>query len=194
MSSMHEHEFRTVLTRRIIDRYLPPSGRLINELALPQHGARVDVAVVADRLTGFEIKTSRDRLSRLPAQQNAYGLVFDRMYLAVEPRHLVGATSIVPTWWGILELSQGPQGHRWVQRRASRLNPGVHLHSLVQLLWRDEVLNELSRLGLADGLRGAPKATLWAELAGACPKVISRTELKQRVRQTLMLREGWRAD
>lgn len=169
-----------------------PEYRVIHELALPQHGARVDIAVVADRLIGFEMKTASDSLARLPQQQRAYGMVFDRMFIAVESKHIATVMDAVPEWWGVLELT-APAGRRpWTQRRASRLNPDGSLHALVQLLWREETLEELEELGLG-GRRSATRAELWSRLANAAPGHVARRELQARVRTRLMNRADWRA-
>lgn len=167
--------------------------RVIHELALPQQGARVDIAAITKSLIGFEIKTANDTLSRLPQQQVAYGLVFDRMFLAVESKHLANAVEVVPAWWGVLELVTRSGRSFFVQRRGSRLNPDASIHALVQLLWRDELIDELTGLGLDHGIRSANKPVLWETLASAAPRHISRRDLKTRVRHRLTNREDWRA-
>lgn len=190
---MRESEFRELLATHIARKYCTqPALRVVDELALPQHGARIDVAVVADSLIGFEIKTANDTLKRLPQQQVAYGLVFDRMFIAVESRHLTQAMNITPAWWGVLEMTATQAGPKLIQRRRSRVNPNANVHALVQLLWRDEVLAELTDLGLDGGLRSANRAALWERLSGAAPGHLSRRELRARVRARLTSREDWR--
>ena len=190
---MRENEFRELLTAHIAAKFRNrPTYRVVHELALPQRGARIDVAVVAESLIGFEIKTANDTLARLPQQQLAYGLVFDRMFIAVEPKHLPEALQIAPHWWGVLEMTATRAGLRLVQRRRSLLNPNASTHALVQLLWRNEVLAELTDLGLAQGLRSANRTALWERLSSAAPVHISRRELKARVRAHLTNREDWR--
>ena len=191
---MQESEARDVLAAYIARTYRTKSShRVVHELALPQRGARVDLAVIADSLDGFEIKTANDTLGRLPQQQAAYGLVFDRMIIVAERKHLPKALEVVPAWWGVLELITDHRGSRLIQRRRSRLNPDVRLRALVELLWRDEVLAELVDLGLDHGARSANRAALWERLAGAVPQVVSRKDLRARVRARLTSREGWRA-
>lgn len=192
---MLEAEFRGLLAGHIDSKFGQQARfRVIHELALPQQGARVDIAVVADYLIGFEIKTASDDLTRLPQQQLAYGQVFDRMFIAVEPKHLARVLETVPNWWGVLEAQSRAGRIKFTQRRPSRLNPDTSLHALVQLLWRDEVLDELRELGLERGLRGAPRQELWRRLAEASPSHIKRRDLKANVRARLKSREGWRAD
>src|SRR6266849_8615145 len=74
---------------------------IFDELGV-QHGvARIDLAVVNGELHGFELKSDRDTLARLPEQVESYGRVFDRVTLVVEERHLRRAVEMVPEWWGI---------------------------------------------------------------------------------------------
>ncbi len=59
------------------------------ELSLGGSSVRADLALLADKqLIGFEIKTERDTLRRLPAQAAAYADYFDHVVIAVAPRHV----------------------------------------------------------------------------------------------------------
>src|SRR6266849_4052905 len=74
---------------------------IFDELGV-QHGvARIDLAVVNGELHGFELKSDRDTLARLPEQVESYGRVFDRVTLVVGERHVRGAVDLVPDWWGV---------------------------------------------------------------------------------------------
>lgn len=170
-------------------------ARVIEELGLCQAEVRVDIAVIDRRITGWEIKSAADTLTRLPAQAAVYNRVFDRMWLAADQRHLTRAATLVPSWWGlaVIEVAE-PSRCKLKTVRPSRLNREVDLRSLVQLLWRDEAYDELVQLGLADGLRRATRTELWAALAEASPRHISRTGLQARVRARLKARAGWRVD
>ena len=173
----------------------PEPHLLIPELALCQAEARIDLAVVErSRLVGWEIKTRADRLTRLPQQQQVYSRVFDRVWLAADVKHIEAATAVIPEWWGIVRIEADAGQCRLVQVRSSRLNRGVDLYSLVRLLWRDEVLSELARVGLGEGQARSPKRELWAALAAAAPRFISAAQLRSRVRTRLMSRDDWRAD
>ena len=53
-------------------------------------------------LHGYEIKSNRDRLTRLASQAETYSRVLDRVTLVVCPRHIEAALQLVPSWWGVL--------------------------------------------------------------------------------------------
>ncbi len=192
---MREIDVRHALVERLVlEHAAERETRIVHELSLCQAEARIDMAVVNGRLTGWEIKTAADTLGRLPAQEQVYSRVFDRVWLAADARHIDKARSLIPTWWGIARVSERGGACRLTEVRRSRLNPDVDLGSLVRLLWRDETLEELSALGLAAGLERAPRRVLWQRLAEAVPRRASRNQLKRRVRDRLKAREGWRAD
>src|SRR5436305_708698 len=54
---------------------------------------------------GYEIKSDKDTLIRLPRQVDAYNAVFERATLVSTRRHLSSAREIIPNWWGIVEVN-----------------------------------------------------------------------------------------
>lgn len=58
------------------------------EFTLGSSGVRADLAVFAETSIGFEIKTARDTLRRLPAQMAAYAQYFDHAVAIVAPCHV----------------------------------------------------------------------------------------------------------
>src|SRR5438105_12527967 len=133
--------------------------RILNELSLCGM-ARVDVAVMNGELAGYELKSDRDTLRRLPAQIAVYSQVLDRATLVVADQHLEHGLEALPEWWGIMVASFERGETHLVRLRPSLLNTGVCPERLVQLLWRDEALDELDARGLARGVRGASRRAL----------------------------------
>jgi hypothetical protein len=168
---------------------------MIPELALFQARARIDLAVINGRLTGWEIKTDVDSLSRLPHQASIYNRIFDEIWLAAAERHLSKAETLVPAWWGISVITTSADGFCCLSTaRQSCLNPQVDLDVLVRLLWRHETLEELESLGIGGSLKRAPRTVLWQAFAEAVPSHISKRSLQERIRLRLMERPGWRGD
>jgi hypothetical protein len=193
MAGMRESDVRTAIAERA--QRSPDPTLLINEMALCQAEARIDVAFVQpQRLVGWEIKTKADRLTRLNSQEAVYSRVFDRVWLAADVRHLDQALAVVPRWWGVMRVEDRAGTCRLVQVRPSRLNRAVDLHSLVCLLWRDETLAELQSLNLSSGVERTPRRELWGRLAAAAPRRVSPAALRRRVRLRIMARTDWRVD
>ena len=67
-----------------------PQTLIVEELGIRQGAARVDVAVVNGSLHGYEIKSARDTLERLPKQSELYSSVFDTITLVTAENHLMG--------------------------------------------------------------------------------------------------------
>jgi hypothetical protein len=191
--AVREAEVSAALQALVRSKADHPGSRIMPELSLCQSEARIDLAVANSRLLGWEIKTAADTLDRLPGQQEVYSRIFDRLWLVADTRHIDRGLGLIPDWWGVMTITQrGGQCHLNEVRR-SRINPGVHLGSLVRLLWREEVLQELESLNLAEGLNRSPRRELWHALAAAAPRHISAPRLRDRVRIRLKERQGWRS-
>lgn len=194
MTYAREDAIRLALTARARHEHGETRLRLVPELDLCQAQARIDLAAVNGQLCGWEIKTAGDTLARLPHQIEVYGRIFDRVWLVTAGRHLDRALPMVPQWWGVIQVSGDEKSHDLRELRRAKVNRSVDMGSLVRLLWKSEVIEELERLRMDSGLRRAPRSEAWARLAAASPRHISKTELKRRVRERLINRQGWRAD
>jgi len=161
-----------------------PDTIVIEELGLCQGLSRVDVAVVNGSVHGYEIKSERDTLARLPSQSDTYNRVFDYVTIVTASNHARKIAKAVPNWWGIAVAVPKRCSLDIENKRPARLNRHVDPVALAQLLWRDEVLEELQSLGLADGMKSKPRRELWKRLATSVRVeqlgAIVRRRLKQR--------------
>jgi hypothetical protein len=154
-------------------------------MGLCQGSARIDLAAIGDGLEGYEIKSARDDLRRLPTQALIYGQVFDRLTLVAPERHLIAASTQVPDWWGLSVINA--DARRIESLRDPSPNPGRDALSTARLLWRDEVAAALEkRLGKSPR---APRPVLWRQLADIAPP----DELRALVCRCLRDRADWRA-
>jgi hypothetical protein len=134
----------------------------VDEFWVPRSNERADLAVIGRWMDGFEIKTERDTLRRLPRQASAYGRLFDRCTVVVAEKHSDGAAQMLPDWWGITTIHvNGSVSFATV--RKPRTNRDIDPETLVRLLWRDEVMSALLDLGHEPDRR-APRTSLWREL------------------------------
>lgn len=62
------------------------------EFTLGRSGVRADLAIFAETSMGFEIKTARDTLRRLPDQMAAYARYFEHSVAIVAPCHVPNVT------------------------------------------------------------------------------------------------------
>jgi hypothetical protein len=168
-----------------------PKLRIVEEFGI-EHGAiRIDVAVVNGLLHGYEIKSDRDTLLRLPEQMDAYNSVFDQVTLVVGRQHLFDAINLVPDWWGITVAKFGSHGSVVLnQIREAGNNAQQRSISIARLLWRNEALRILEEAGKADGLRSKPRELIYERLC----KLFDLARLEEKVREILFSREDWRSD
>lgn len=159
----------------------------IEEFWVPRSNERADLVTVGEWLDGYEIKSGRDNLRRLPRQVAAYGRVFDHCWAVVAEKHCAAVTTQLPAWWGIKVVCDA-EPLRLIDLRPARLNPDVDSETLVRLLWREEVFEALQSFGMAPG-PGSPRHQLWGELLAKT----TVAQLQEVVRQSLARRDPARA-
>lgn len=146
---------------------------------------RVDVAVINGSLHGYEIKSDRDTLVRLPTQVEIYNRVLDYSTIVCGSKYLGKVADIVPEWWGITEVSGTGSKPVFVEHRAPSRNSTVDPLAIAQLLWRDEAAELLQ----CRGERVKSKETrwnLWDRLAE-----LPLDDLQWCVRSQLKARPQW---
>jgi hypothetical protein len=155
----------------------------VDEFWVPRSYERADLAVIGTSMDGFEIKTERDTLRRLPRQVEAYGRLFDRCSVVVAEKHCDEAEAMLPDWWGITTVHVNG-GVSFAEVRRPRLNPAIDPEILVRLLWKDEAVTALVKLGGAPD-EGASRGALWRALLEAA----SLSQLRSAVRRALLSRD-----
>jgi hypothetical protein len=165
--------------------------RIIEELGLCQGIARVDIAVVNGSIHGYEIKSDRDTLVRLPGQVTVYSRALDFATVVTSPSHVDKVRKVIPPWWGIWTAVEGEGGPLLKESRKPRRNPAVVPFALAQLLWREEALQALEDQGLATGIRSKPREEMWRRLASDLPLDKLGCIVRDRLRGR---RADWRPD
>lgn len=161
--------------------------RIVEEMGIWHGSVRVDVAVINGELAGYELKSARDTLQRLPAQARLYSEVFDRVHLVSAEKHLKHATAELPEWWGLIVAHQREQGLELELLRPGRRNPTVEPIQVARLLWRDEALAILLRCDAIKGVRSATRDRVAERLAST----LSLDALRDEVRAILKARPSW---
>lgn len=162
--------------------------KIVEEMGIWSGSVRIDVAVINGELSGFELKSARDTLSRLPQQTKFYNDVFDRMTIVTAENHLSGCLQIVPEWWGITVASGRPDSPvELFPIRSCERNASPSAVQIARLLWRQEALAVLSRHNLISGFKTKPADALHRRLADS----LSIEILQDEVRAHLKARLGW---
>lgn len=179
-----EGHVRQALREHVLAQFGRPSD-VLDEFWVPLSNERADVVVVATTMAGYEIKTDRDTLKRLPRQIGAYGRVFDECTVVVAERHLVGVLDLVPDWWGVATYLRDPRPLSFLEVRVGTANGAVDPETLVRLLWRVEVRAALAALGAEIDPR-ASRVSMWRHLV----ELVDLGRLKSIVRAALLGRDS----
>ncbi|WP_084664944.1 sce7726 family protein [Thermanaeromonas toyohensis] len=187
-----DREIRREICNSLIKKYGKDPGTLIvHELKVCQGEARIDIALVNGALHGYEIKSDRDTLERLPGQIKIYNRVFDTITIVTGASHLKEVATLIPPWWGIKVATRMNSGEIAItDMRQPESNTNVDAFSLAQFLWRDELLDLLMRHNVGKEIKRLTRSKLWAYVA----ENISLEELKAHVRDCLKKRQAWRPD
>lgn len=179
-SLITEQELRHAVRQALLSRAaIRPGVRVYEELGVEHGAARIDLALVGDRIEGFELKSDFDSYDRLHNQIHAYNRVFDRITLITGPVFSESAERLMPQWWGISEARRQPNGDLCIEvRRAAMDNPSQDPYSLAMLLWRDEAISIL-RAANAEPPRRASRAELYECVVRAVPWDRLRTSVAQ---------------
>jgi len=190
---MRDLDVRRALRRNVEYRHAGETDiRFVEELGICQGMARVDLAVVNGSVHGYEIKSERDTLTRLPSQALIYSQALEFVTIVAAHQHLVRIEEgeLIPGWWGVWSATQDDGEVQLKTVREAQPNPSLAPSALVQFLWRDEVLEILTEHNLASGMAGKSRRDLWDRLA----KSFTVDEIGHFVRDRLKQRyKGWLA-
>jgi hypothetical protein len=143
-------------------------------------------------LSGFEIKSEADSLVRLGIQADNYDAVFEFSTIVAAKKHLKLARKKIPQTWGIIEARQVGGETTLHHRRQPQRNNKLDNSALARLLWKNECLAILRKMGVAVRQQ-MPVAKLWTlvETMGTrqrCDEVreaLKRRHARVAVQQTL---------
>ncbi len=187
---MNDIHIRKTLIRILSKKYSKSKGTvIIEELGLGHGSTRIDLAVVNGYLHGFEFKSDKDNLERLPHQAETYNKVFDKITLIVGYRHAFEAIKIVPDWWGIKIAEKKTNDEvKFITARREKKNLSQDKLFLAKLLWKEEAINLLNEFGLRKGLRSKTRKSIYNTLIDVADIVT----IQNKVRERLVNRTNWR--
>jgi hypothetical protein len=186
---MRDADVRVAVRERLAGEHMGDGDtRVVEEMGIWNGAVRVDLAVINGELTGYEIKSARDTLTRLPAQAALYSAVFDRVHIVAAEKHVTRARDAIPRWWGIMVATGSASSKVALEvMRPSRINRRLHPIQLARLLWRDEAIGILEHHNAARGIRSASREIVAARVVEA----LDLDGLRHEVRSCLKARRGW---
>lgn len=166
-----------------------PDTLVIDELGLAHAKSRIDVAVINGCIHGYEIKSAKDTLDRLPAQIGIYRQTLQKLTFVAAPKHVDGIMTYAPGWCGVIAAEQGSRGgiNFHVVRNAAA-NPDIDPVMMAHLLWRAEVIDLLGRVGYAAKDLRQPRRQLYELLC----RTMTLREITGAIRCVMAQRQTWR--
>jgi hypothetical protein len=186
----NDEHIRTALhLKKLVAHRNAPNTIVVDELGLAHAKVRIDVAVINGCIHGYEIKSSVDKLSRLPGQLTHYTKCLGKLTLVCAPRHIEKVNEIAPAWCGILEADIGARGAiAFRSIRRARKNPDLDMVQLAHLLWRPEIISLLQDLNIpSKELRQSRK-----HLYKLAAELLTARELTSVIRKSMQARKTWR--
>lgn len=181
---------RTALHKQYLRKEKSRSDTLvIDELGLAHSRSRIDVAVINGSIHGYEIKSEKDSLDRLANQIKIYRKALQKLTIVTAPRHIDEVSAYVPVWCGLIEVKIGPRGGIQFQPvRCAADNPEIDPVVLAHLLWRNEVIDLLSKIGCSPRDLRMPRKYLYEMLCN----LYSPQQITASIRYFMGRRQAWR--
>lgn len=178
-----EAELRAFVRESLSARTSKPGVYMFEELGIERGAARVDLALVADGLEAFELKSDLDNFGRLHNQIHAYNRVFDRITIVTGETLGGAAMEVLPRWWGIWTVRRLKNGKLALRKlREAAENPRQDIQSLATLLWRDEA----AQLLLDETGEDPPKRASRAQLCESIAERVQLSSLRRHVARRLV--------
>lgn len=165
-------------------------NRIVNEMSVCRGRARVDVAVINGSLHGYEIKSPEDTLVRLDNQLKIYFKCFDYISVVTTEKYIEKIYAQSPRSVGVSEIVTIGGSVRIIERRIALKNKKVDPVSILELLWKDELLKLIKMAGL--NLRVNSKSKDF--ICNTIVEMANISDVQYYVRYLLKERKGWRSD
>jgi hypothetical protein len=185
---MRDRDVRAAVRKRLeAEHHGDPDTLIVDEMEVWSGTVRIDMAVINGEICGYELKSDRDTLTRLPIQADVYSRVFDKVTLVVGERLETKAIPLIPSWWGVTIARILNDEITLIDARKPKSNPSREPYLVAELLTKDEALAVLAMHGLAEGWRSKRVREIHHRLAAELPL----DRLADCVRATLRSRKNW---
>ncbi len=186
---MNDFQIRKAIKEHELIKHIEDSDtKIIDEMGLNLGGSIIDIAVVNGTMLGYEIKSDRDTLNRLGGQVEQYNKVFDYLNIVTSKKYASVIGDFIPEWWGIIEVEDLKDEILIHQRRIPTINEEISSYSLLQLLWKEELVEIIDKFIPNKSMKYKPKKNIWTYIS----ENLDQTTLKDLVRYYLKKRTNWK--
>jgi len=188
---MRDLDVRKLLKITYLERYLHDTNSLVmEEVAVHRGSSRIDIAVFNGSIHGYEIKSDRDTLERLPSQISHYSKVFDYISVICGSKHTEKVSKILPDYYGIIEIQENKNNLGYEVIKKPSINPERDCKAILDLLWKEELLHILESLNISKGLKHKSKVKQ-IEVIGP---MLDPNAASKYVRELIKIRGDWRVE
>ena len=103
----------------------PEDTIVIDEFSSSYSSARIDISVLNGSLHGYEIKSERDTLERLPKQIEYYTKIFEYITVVTTDKYTEKIIEIVPDFFGIFLIEKKKNKLKLKKIRNSKKNKNI---------------------------------------------------------------------
>lgn len=164
--------------------------KVVHELELQKGTSRIDLAFFGKHFVGIEIKSDCDTLDRLERQAEVYNKCLERIIIFCGSKHLRTVEEKIPSWWGIAVVNKDTENtinSKFIRR--PKKNPDFDAYSLLDLLWKEELIEVLNSKGFVKNLTSDSKWNLKLKLKDC----LKPRETKKICLHYLLKRDNWKS-
>jgi len=190
MEQTKDNEIRKAFHIKRLSTYHNNSNTMVlDELGVIHGKNRIDIAVVNGHIHGYEIKSSRDNLSRFSSQLKTYIKCFEKLTIISAENHIEELNKVTPTWCGIIMAKKGARGGiTFSTIRKAKKNPNVDIIAMAHFLWKKEAIELLIKFGASKDMLIGTREKLYNNIS----KLITIPELSTQIKNLFMKRDEWR--
>lgn len=137
IAATRDEDIRAALELWLLSKQHDSLVRIIHEFPIPRPSARIDIALINGRISGYEIKSDVDSLTRLPSQVSSYRKIFEHLCFVTTPKKSKSILEKTPQWCGVMSYSC--EGGFKILRKI-KLNPDIDIECLLYSLSKKELL------------------------------------------------------
>lgn len=165
----------------------PKETIIIDEFSSSYSSARIDISVLNGSLYGYEIKSERDTLERLPKQIEYYSKIFEYITVVTTKKYTKKINEIVPEFFGIFLIENKKGILKLKKIRSPKKNRNIDYFELAKLLWREE-LKEILKENKIKKVSSLTRIELTKKVAENIPNDIIKNFVLTKIKDRTIVR------
>lgn len=145
VAATRDRDIRVALESWLLSKQHDSPVRIIHEFPIPRPSSRIDIALINGRISGYEIKSDVDSLTRLSSQVSSYRKIFEHLCVVTTPKKSRSVLEKTPSWCGVLSYDHNG---KFKTLRKTKRNPNVDTECLLHSLYKKELLMISMNFGL----------------------------------------------